>query len=47
MCIRCFLIKYIVSNYNVSTQGKIVYLPVYMSMFINDNVELPVLNPIE
>lgn len=38
---------YVLSNYNVSTQGKIVYLPVYMSMFINDNVELPVLNPIE
>ena len=38
---------YVLSNYNVSTQGKIVYLPVYMSMFINDNVELPVLNHIE
>ena len=38
---------YVLSNYNVSTQGRIIYLPIYMSMFINDNVALPILKPIE
>lgn len=34
---------YVLSNYNVSKDGNIVYLPVYMSMFIDDDEEMPVL----
>ncbi|MCR5320197.1 MAG: AAA family ATPase [Lachnospiraceae bacterium] len=35
------------SNYNISTEGKITYLPVYMCGFIRDDVSLPVLDKIE
>jgi hypothetical protein len=35
------------SNYNVSKDGKTIYLPVYMSTFLKDDIELPVLAPIE
>ena len=34
---------YILSNYDVKADGKKIYLPVYMSMFITDASELPVL----
>ncbi|MBR0417721.1 MAG: ATP-binding protein [Erysipelotrichaceae bacterium] len=37
---------YVFTNYDVETDGKIVYLPVYMAMFINDDTILPVLDPI-
>ena len=37
---------YVLSNYNVKTEGEIVYLPVYMTMFISDDAELPVLKKI-
>lgn len=37
---------YIFTNYDVRTEGKMVYLPVYMSMFVQDNAELPVLEPL-
>ncbi len=32
---------FVLSNYNVSIDGKIVYLPIYMVMFITNNLELP------
>lgn len=37
---------YVLSNYNVKTEGEIVYLPVYMTMFISDDAALPVLKEI-
>ena len=37
---------YIFTNYDIKTDGKMVYLPVYMSMFIRDDTLLPVLDPI-
>lgn len=37
---------YVFTNYDVRTEGKMVYLPVYMSMFVQDNAELPVLEPL-
>lgn len=37
---------YILANCNVSHDGKLCYLPVYMSTFIRDDVQLPVLAPI-
>ena len=37
---------YVLSNYNVKTEGEIVYLPVYMTMFIGDDAALPVLEEI-
>lgn len=37
---------FIFTNYDVRTEGKMVYLPVYMSMFVQDNAELPVLKPL-
>lgn len=37
---------YVFTNYDVETDGKMVYLPVYMSMFISDDTPLPVLDPI-
>ena len=37
---------YIFTNYDVRTEGKMVYLPVYMSMFIHDDTELPILEPL-
>ena len=37
---------YVLSNYNVKKEGKIVYLPVYMSMFISDDATLPILRTI-
>ena len=37
---------YVFTNYDVRTEGKMIYLPVYMSMFIQDDTPLPVLRPI-
>ena len=37
---------YVLTNYDVKTEGKMIYLPVYMSMFIQDDMPLPVLRPI-
>ena len=37
---------YVLSNYNVKTEGEIVYLPVYMTMFFSDDAALPVLREI-
>ena len=37
---------YVLSNYNVKTEGEIVYLPVYMTMFISDDAALPILKEI-
>ena len=34
---------YVFTNYDVRTEGKMIYLPVYMSMFIQDDTPLPVL----
>ncbi len=37
---------YILANCNVSQDGKLCYLPIYMATFIRDDVQLPVLAPI-
>ena len=37
---------YVFTNYDVKTEGKMIYLPVYMSMFIQDDAGLPVLEPL-
>ena len=37
---------YVLANSNILQEGKITYLPVYMAMFIRDDVKLPVLEPI-
>ena len=37
---------FIFANCDISVQGKEVYLPVYMSAFINDDVDMPILEPI-
>ena len=37
---------YILANCNVSQDGKLCYLPIYMATFIRDDVQLPVLEPI-
>lgn len=37
---------YVLANCNISQEGKLVYLPVYLSAFIRDDTELPVLAPI-
>ena len=38
---------YILANCNISVDGKMLYLPVYMCTFIRDEVQLPVLPPIQ
>ena len=38
---------YILANCNVSQEGKLCYLPIYMATFIRDDTQLPVLKPIE
>jgi hypothetical protein len=38
---------YVLSNYDISNDDKMNYLPVYMSMFLKDEEPLPVLEPIE
>ena len=38
---------YILANCNISVAGKMLYLPVYMCTFIRDEVQLPVLPPIQ
>ena len=38
---------YVLTNYNVSKEEKIINLPVYMCTFIKDNVRLPILGPID
>ena len=35
----------IFTNCNVQVKGKRVYLPVYMSAFIEDSLALPILDP--
>ena len=37
---------YILANCNVSLEGKMLYLPIYMCSFIRDAVQLPILPPI-
>ena len=37
---------YTFANCNVSRDGKMVYFPVYMSTFIRDSIQLPILNPV-
>ncbi len=37
---------YVFTNYDLKTDGKMIYLPVYMSMFIREDTPLPVLDPI-
>lgn len=39
--------SYVLSNYNLSQEGKIHYLPIYLCTFIRDDTPLPVLSPIE
>ncbi len=39
-------IAYILANCNVSLEGKMLYLPVYMCTFIRDEAQLPILPPI-
>ena len=38
---------YVLTNSNLSKDGKIINMPVYMSMFIKDDVTLPLLKPLE
>lgn len=37
---------YVFTNYDVKTDGKMIYLPIYMSMFVRNDTPLPVLDPI-
>ncbi len=37
---------YVFTNYDLKADGKMIYLPVYMSMFIREDTPLPVLDPI-
>ena len=37
---------YILANCNISQEGKMLYLPVYMCTFIQDEVQMPILSPI-
>ena len=37
---------YVFTNYDVKTEGKMIYLPIYMSMFVRNDTPLPVLDPI-
>ncbi len=37
---------YILANCNVSSEGKMIYLPVYLCTFIRDELHLPILPPI-
>ena len=37
---------YVLANCNVRQEGKLVYLPVYMSSFISGQIRLPVLDPV-
>ena len=38
---------YILANCNVSQEGKLCYLPIYMATFIKDDVQLPILEAIK
>ncbi|MBO4831754.1 MAG: ATP-binding protein [Oscillospiraceae bacterium] len=38
---------YILANCNVSQEGKLCYLPVYLAAFIRDDVQLPILQPLQ
>lgn len=38
---------YVLSNYNLSQDGKIHYLPIYLCTFIRDDTPLPILSPID
>ena len=38
---------FVFANCNVSKEGKIVYLPIYLSSFVRDDTELPILQPIK
>lgn len=37
---------YVLTNYNTSSSGKIKNLPIYMSAFIREDTELPILEPL-
>ena len=37
---------FVLANCNVSQDGKMCYLPIYMATFIREDVRLPVLQPI-
>ena len=37
---------YVLTNHNIETDGKILYLPIYMCMFIKDDMPLPILEKI-
>ncbi len=37
---------YILANCNVSSEGKMLYLPIYLCTFIRDELQLPILPPI-
>ena len=37
---------YVLADCNISEIGKTVYMPVYMAMFLADQIELPVLQPV-
>ena len=37
---------YVFANCDVSVEGKFIYMPIYMCAFINENVELPILDKI-
>ena len=38
---------YILTNFNFSKEGKIINMPIYMTMFIKDDTSLPILRPLE
>ena len=38
---------YVLSNYNISSEGNVIYLPIYLAAFIQDTQQLPVLSPIQ
>ena len=38
---------FVFANCNVLKEGKIVYLPIYLSSFVRDDTELPILQPIK
>ena len=47
MSILCFYSiaeGFVLSNYNVEVKGNLIYYPIYMLMFIeNDNIKMPVI----
>lgn len=37
---------FVFANCDISVQGKIIYMPIYMCTFISDDMELPILDPV-